>query len=184
MKTNTHRPAIFLDRDGTIIEDKGNLSNINDVDIFPFSIEALKILQTKYQLFIVTNQSAVGLGRITLSQAQEINRHVVDTLLSHGVTIQEVYCCAHTRNDNCDCIKPKPYFIKKAQEKYSLDIPNSFSIGDHPHDVQFAQNAGGRGLYVLTGHGQKHFNDLDPQSLTFNNLLEAAQWITSISTPH
>jgi D-glycero-D-manno-heptose 1,7-bisphosphate phosphatase len=176
VKNNIKR-AIFLDRDGTIIEDKGHIGQVEDVAIIPGAIQALSMLQEKYLLFIVTNQSGVGLGRISKEAADRVNMFVLSELQHRGITIQQVYCCSHKRDDNCECIKPNPYFIHMAERDYGIDISQSYSIGDHPHDVAFCKLAGGNGIYVLTGHGWKHLADLEPSTLCFDNLLEAAYWI-------
>jgi histidinol-phosphate phosphatase family protein len=109
--------AIFLDRDGTIIEDKGHIASQEDIELYPYAIRALLALQEKYLLFIVTNQSGVSLGRITLAEAIYVNEYLMEVLAKSGVTIREFYCCSHKRDDHCDCIKPKPYFINKARAK-------------------------------------------------------------------
>jgi D-glycero-D-manno-heptose 1,7-bisphosphate phosphatase len=175
--------AIFLDRDGTIIEDRGVISLSDDVEIFPFAIQALRMLQEKYLLFIVTNQSAVGLGKVSKEAVARVNMHVASLFESHGITIQQVYCCAHAKDDNCNCIKPNPYFIREAVREYKVDVSQSYSVGDHPHDVEFGKAAGGNGLYVLTGHGKKHLGAVAPDTLCFENILDAACWILKKPLP-
>ncbi len=174
------RPAIFLDRDGTIIEDRGNLAHSSEIEIYPFSFDALKMLQKQYLLFIVTNQSAVGLGKVSMEEVSRVNEYLLSILRDNGIMIQKLYCCSHKRADLCRCIKPNPYFIHEAEKKYNLDIARSFSIGDHPHDVTFGKSAGGTGLYVLTGHGRKHLNEIEEGTLCFENLYDAANWIMKI----
>ncbi|MBD3322017.1 MAG: HAD-IIIA family hydrolase [Chitinivibrionales bacterium] len=169
--------AVFLDRDGTIIEDRGHIRSVGDIELYPFAVKALKLLQEKYLLFIVTNQSGIGLGKVRLDDAIKVNDHLVSVLEMAGICIHDVYMCSHTRDDNCECIKPKPYFIQKAQNDYNLDITNSFTIGDHPHDVEFGTRSGATGLYVLTGHGKKHRAGISDHDVFFENLLEAAHWI-------
>lgn len=176
------RKAIFLDRDGTIIEDRGHLSCVEDVEFYPFTYDALRILQKQFFLFIVTNQSSVGLKLISPEAAARVNNFVMSDLQSHGITVQELYCCGHCREDNCECIKPKPYFINKAQSLYDLRIPQSFTVGDHPHDVTFGTAAGATGVYVLTGHGAKHRSEVETGTPVFDNLLEAARWIDQQAT--
>jgi len=171
------RRAVFLDRDGTLIEDNGYIDRIEDVFIYPFTVDALQLLQKEFLLFIVTNQSGVGLGKISGESAENINQHVRSVLQSHGIKIQRIFCCSHSRDDACECIKPKPYFLLKAMELYNIDIARSYTIGDHPHDVAFGENAGATGLYVLTGHGRKHVEELPPGANIFSNLYDAALWI-------
>ncbi len=177
MSGRTKRPALFLDRDGTIIEDRGHIDRIEQVEFYPFAVDALKMLHEKYLLFIVTNQSGISLGEISGEGAAVVNDHVSSVLRSHGITIQQTYCCVHTRDENCPCIKPKPYFIHKADRDYGIDIAASYTIGDHPHDVEFGYAAGAMGLYVLTGHGHKHAGELPPDKHMFDDILQAAVFI-------
>ena len=112
------RPAIFWDRDGTLIEDRGHLSDLGDVVLFPGTINALRRLQDDFQFFIVTNQSGVADGTISANDVERINAHVVSRLADAGLTISAVYVCPHRREDGCVCIKPNPYFLHKAAEDF------------------------------------------------------------------
>ena len=171
--------AVFLDRDGTIIEDRGHLSNPSDVVFYPGVFEALQKLQDHFLLFIVTNQSGVAKGVITLADVNRINQSVAATLAENGIMIANVYVCPHKRVDNCSCIKPKPYFLLRAAELYGIDLGASFTVGDHPHDVQLARNAGARGIYVLTGHGRKHECELPVNTVVKPGLVGAIEEILS-----
>ena len=171
------RPAVFLDRDGTLIEDRGNIRRAADVSFFPDTMASLWLLQQDDLLFIVSNQAGVAEGALTSAEVEEVNNHVVKQLASSGVTITEVYWCPHKRSDNCMCIKPNPYFLCKAAEKHRVDLQRSYVIGDHPCDVKLAENVGARGIYVLTGHGRKHCRELTGNSLVVAGIAEAAEWI-------
>lgn len=171
------KPAIFLDRDGTIIDDLGHLSDICQVHFLPGVFDALRKLQVHYKLFIVTNQSGIAKGLITGDDADRINQYVCDILAQNEIEITETYTCPHNRTDNCECIKPNPYFLHQAQEEYGIDLKSSFVIGDHPHDVDFATEVGATGLYVLTGHGIKHKPELPPDTQIFNDLPAAVKHI-------
>lgn len=171
------KPAVFLDRDGTIIDDRGYIGSVEEIDLYPFAIEALGLLQQHFTLFIVTNQSGVARGLITKDQVHTVNNYLVDMLLKRGISIARVYSCYHHRSDNCNCMKPNPYFIHKARDAFGLDIERSFALGDHPHDVDFGNAAGATGLYLLTGHGKKHEPELSPDAPRFEDLLTAARWI-------
>jgi D-glycero-D-manno-heptose 1,7-bisphosphate phosphatase len=167
------RAAIFLDRDGTIIEDVGHLGDPRMVTFLPGAVAALQRLQKRFTLFIVTNQSGVAKGLLTLDQVATVNAYVTGELASLGVPIAQVFVCPHARSDGCECIKPKPYFLNLAAREYAIDLKRSFTIGDHPHDVEFAHSVGATGIYVLTGHGEKHRKDVDPASLIAPSLAEA-----------
>jgi D-glycero-D-manno-heptose 1,7-bisphosphate phosphatase len=167
------RPAIFLDRDGTIIEDRGHLADPSEIAFLPGAIDALQILQRHFVLFIVTNQSGVSKGQISLEQVATVNADVVSNLEKAGVTIERVFVCPHARSEGCVCIKPKPYFLRLAEREHQIDLLRSYTIGDHPHDVEFARSVGATGIYVLTGHGEKHRADLDPSFLVAPCLADA-----------
>ncbi len=171
------RPAVFLDRDGTVIEDRGVLAEPSDVVFFPDTVDALKRLQDRFLLFLVTNQPGVARGAITLDHVDRVNARVLSDLAEHGVTITAVYVCPHQRSDGCSCSKPNPYFLHKAAEEHAVDLRRSFTVGDHPHDVEFARAVGARGVYVRTGHGEKHLSDLPAGEIVVSGIGEAADWI-------
>jgi len=181
-KSNPNRrtkAAVFLDRDGTIIEDRGHLRDPADVVFFPETFEVLRKLQEHFLLFIVTNQVGVAEGVITRTDVDRINHLIVTAMAERAITVTDVYVCPHGRSDNCLCIKPKPYFLKKASEHYGIDLSASFSIGDHPHDIELARNAGARGIYVLTGHGRKHRTEIPDGSEVVAGIKQAAEKILS-----
>jgi D-glycero-D-manno-heptose 1,7-bisphosphate phosphatase len=176
-RTDQLRPAVFLDRDGTIIEDRGILAEPSDVVFFPDTVDALKRLQGHFLLFLVTNQPGVARGAITLDHVDRVNARVLSYLAEHGVTITAVYVCPHQRSDGCSCIKPSPYFLDKAGAEHGVDLSRSFTIGDHPHDVEFARAVGSQGIYVRTGHGKKHLPELPAGEIVVSGIGEAADWI-------
>jgi D-glycero-D-manno-heptose 1,7-bisphosphate phosphatase len=171
-------PAIFLDRDGTIVEDRGYIKDPSDIIFYPESFSALNLLQEHFLLFIITNQSGISKGLTTESEVQQVNNHVIETLEKEGIAIYDIFSCPHKTEDNCTCKKPKPYFIIKAAEKYNLDLPHSYILGDHPSDVLCGLNAGVHPIYLLTGHGLKHRHELTEKVKICNNILEAAYYIT------
>jgi len=171
------RPAVFLDRDGTIIEDRGHLAKAEDMVFYPDTVDALQRLQEHFLLFVVTNQPWVARGILTLEDVDRVNARVVSCLAEHGVTIAAVYVCPHERSDGCSCIKPNPHFLRQAAAEHGVDLRRSFTIGDHPHDVEFAWSVGARGVYVQTGHGSKHLAELPPGVIVVSGIGEAADWI-------
>jgi len=176
---NNRKAAVFLDRDGTIIEDRGHLRDPSNVVFFPETFNALKKLQDYFLLFIITNQPGVAKGVITRNDVNCVNAHVIATLAEAGVEICDVYVCPHRRSEGCRCIKPKPYFLEKAAEQHGIDLSVSFTVGDHPHDVQFALNVGARGIYLLTGHGKKHLSELPQDTEIVSGIANAAETIVA-----
>ena len=173
------KPAVFLDRDGTIIEDRGHLSDTAEVRFFPETVDSLKRLVTRFELFIVTHQPGISRGLITEDQNAAVNGHVVDVLGRAGIVIRETFTCPHDRTDGCRCIKPLPFFLRQAAVKHDIDLERSFVVGDHPHDVELAINAGSTGIYVLTGHGEKHRNEVPDGALIVPGIKEAVTTILS-----
>ncbi len=170
--------AVFLDRDGTINEDAGYICSMEQFQILPGAIEALKMLQADHALFIVTNQSGVGRNFFSEQQLISFNQEVERLLLGHGVHIQKTYYCPHLKEDGCGCHKPSPFFLHRAAKDYDIDLSRSAVIGDHPHDIELAHNVGARSVYVLTGHGSKHRDELavEPDFIA-GDLHEGALWI-------
>jgi D,D-heptose 1,7-bisphosphate phosphatase len=172
-------PAIFLDRDGTIIEDKGFINNPLDIEFYPNSFEALQSLQEYFFLFIITNQSGVSKGLITENEVKEVHRYMIGALKAREITIFDIFYCPHKNEDNCKCKKPNPYFIRQAAELYDIDLNKSFIIGDHPSDIQCGINAGVTPIYLLSGHGRKHRNELESDFKICENIFEASEYILS-----
>jgi L-threonylcarbamoyladenylate synthase len=171
------QPAVFLDRDGTLIEDRGHLRDPQDVVFFDETVESLRRLQAHVRLFIVTNQSGVGKGLVTAEEAERVNAFVVDYLRQKGVLVTALYCCPHRREDGCDCIKPKPFFLKEAARRYGLALQRSFVVGDHPCDIALALGVGAFGLHVLTGHGLEHRHEIPAGGIEVPGIREAADWV-------
>ncbi|MFW5893645.1 MAG: D-glycero-alpha-D-manno-heptose-1,7-bisphosphate 7-phosphatase [Verrucomicrobiota bacterium] len=177
------KPAVFLDRDGTIIEDRGHLHSPEQISFIPSAIKALQELQKTHLLFIVTHQSGIAKGLITAKQAQSVNDAVVNRLAANQIAITAVYTCPHAREEGCACIKPNPHTLHEAARDYDVDLSASHVVGDHPHDYELALNAGAHGIYVLTGHGRKHFDELPPETVVAKDIAEAATIILTRNRP-
>jgi histidinol-phosphate phosphatase family protein len=173
-------PAVFLDRDGTLIEDRGHLRAPGEVVFFPETVPALRELQKAALLFIVTHQSGIAKGLLTAAEVEAVNRHVTGRLAQAGVHIREVYCCPHDRADGCRCIKPEPYHLRLAARDHGVDLARSFVLGDHPHDVELAVRAGATGIYLLSGHGRKHRAELPPGVRVAEGIGEAGRRVAEM----
>jgi len=171
------QPAVFLDRDGTLIEDRGHLGDPSQVAFYPETFPALRRLGGQFLLFIVTNQNGIAKGVTTPEGVRRVNDFVVRRLAEEGIEIREVYCCPHERSDGCECIKPSPYFPRQAERDHGVDLARSFMVGDHPPDVELAANVGARGLFVLSGHGAKHRDELRVPCEVVSGISEAADRI-------
>lgn len=174
------RPAVFLDRDGTIIEDRGHLSDPSQVAFFKDTAPSLRRLTEHFTLFIVTNQSGVAKSIITMEDVHRVNDYVVKQLAAKGIPIAATYVCPHERSTGCRCIKPNPHFLKIAEHEFGIDLQRSFTIGDHPHDVELAAQAGATGIFVLTGHGTHHVKEISAQTVIAADIAEAAEKILTL----
>lgn len=170
-------PAVFIDRDGTLIDDVGFIKQSSEVKFYPFTFEALSILQEHFLLFIITNQSGIAKGISTETEVSVVNQYIVNTLKEQDIVIYDLFCCPHKSEDKCECKKPKTFFIEKACRLYNIDLSRSFIVGDHPSDVQCGLIAAITPIYLLTGHGQKHQNEISKETVICTNLLEASKYI-------
>ena len=152
------KPAIFLDRDGVVIQNRPDyVRSWRDVEFLPAAVDALaRLADTPYPIVFVTNQSAVGRGIISLETAQEINRRLVAELRAQGCRVDGVFMCPHAPEDGCNCRKPKPGLLFQAAEALGLDLPASLMIGDAWTDLQAGAAAGVPRLgLLLTGRGRQ-----------------------------
>ncbi len=161
-------PAIFLDRDGVIIENQDHyVRSWQDVVFLQGALEALaRLKETPYKIFVITNQSAVGRGIITLAEAQAINTQFLQVIHEYGGRIDDIYMCVHAPPQGCDCRKPRPGLIMQAVSEHSLDLNRSLLVGDALTDIQAGQNAGvSINILVKTGRGAAQLRLPEAQSL-------------------
>lgn len=180
MRPEGPRPAVFLDRDGTLVEDRGDLSDPSQVVFFKDTVASLRRLVEHFALFVVTNQSGVSRGTITIEDVQRVNTYIETHLAARGVPIAATYVCPHERACGCDCIKPNPFFLKEAERDFHIDLLRSFVIGDHPHDVDLATRVGATGIYVLSGHGMGHLAEVAGHTPIAEGIREATDRILEL----
>jgi D-glycero-D-manno-heptose 1,7-bisphosphate phosphatase len=151
--------AIFLDKDGTIV-DSSMYPEVPRSDILTeHVIDGLKYLQEKgFALFIVSNQSWVSKGKISLQDAHSIFEEVIKKLSEHRIKIQDYIFCPHKTEDYCSCRKPRPGMILQLAKKHDLDLSKSYLIGDFDEDIETGKNAGVKTILTLT-NSQTHYNN-------------------------
>lgn len=170
--------AVFLDRDGTINEDVGALCSKDKLIFIPRAIEAMKILQEQFQLFIITNQAWIGKKVFSKEEYLVFSRYFESVLKDNGIAIKHIYYCPHIKEEGCICRKPNPFFIKEAERDYDIDLKKSFIVGDHQSDIETGLELGLSSIYVLTGHGMDGVDGLSVQpDHIAGNVYEAAGWI-------
>jgi D-glycero-D-manno-heptose 1,7-bisphosphate phosphatase len=174
--------AIFLDRDGTLIEDKGYVHKIEDFELLPGVITGLKLLKNKdYLFFIITNQSGIGKGLYNKADFYKFNNYLLTKLNENNIKIEKTCFCPHIPEDNCECRKPKTKYIEEIANEFEINLHKSWVIGDHLSDTVMGLNSGCQTIYLLTGHGKEDFNKLRISKIkpTYiaNNFLSASKKI-------
>ena len=151
----SHAAPVFLDRDGTLIEEKHYLKDPAGVRLEVGAIEGLSMLREQgHPLIVLSNQSGIGRGLFTERDAIKVNARVAELLGAVGIHILAWYFCPHVETDGCDCRKPLPGLALAAAREWNLTLPGSFVIGDKRSDLELADAIGGVGVLVTTGHGR------------------------------
>lgn len=174
--------AVFLDRDGTIIEEKQYLCDPEKVVVFPGAGLALRRLrEAGFKLIIVSNQAGVGRGYFTMREVEAVNARLLAELGREGVTFDRIYVAPEAPGQPSRARKPSPQFLLDARDEFGLDLARSYIIGDKLIDLECGWNAGiGKSLLVRTGYGAKWERDAADQvarAVVVDNLAGAAEWI-------
>jgi D-glycero-D-manno-heptose 1,7-bisphosphate phosphatase len=191
MKRNSSKkPAVFLDRDGTLIHDTGYLNRLSQIKLFPQTVPALKLLRKAgFYLFVVSNQSGVARGYFRESMVKKTNQAIQALLKSKGAGIDRFFYCPHhpqgkvkSFSKACGCRKPRPGMVKEAAKKFPIDLKKSYVVGDKVDDLLLAQRARlAGGLLVRTGEGRRSEKKMAAQgvkrAMIVPNLLQAAKQI-------
>src|SRR4029453_13670219 len=182
------RPAVFLDRDGTIIEERGSLDRLDLLELYSFTADAIRLLnRAGYVTVVVTNQVGIGRGIIDEPFLQLVHSTLDARLAAGHARIDRYYFCPHHPDavipelrQKCGCRKPAPGMIEQAWRELSRDPRRSVRIGDRRLDVLSGNSAGTRSILVRTGHGG-HEEAIPPgaarPAAILNNLMEAVGWI-------
>ena len=169
-------PAVFLDRDGTIMRDVDYCGDPTNVHVFEDVPMTLRKLQSDgYKLFIITNQSGIARGYFTEDQYRAVEREVSRQVGND--LIAATYFCPHGPNGECACRKPSPEMILRAAREHNLDLAQSWFVGDKKSDLQCGRNAGVKTVLVRTGYGREVDESL--ADLVADDLLQAADLILS-----
>ena len=171
--------AVFLDRDGVLLEDVGYLSDLSEIHYLDKSVEGLLLFrELGYLLVVVTNQSGIARGYFKEEFVKKTHKEIKDYFLSYGIEIIDFYYCPHYRDGKvakyaieCDCRKPKIGMLKKAEKDYNICLSESIMIGDKSSDMQLADNAGMLGIRIAEGKIESG------EQYRCTNLLDAARFV-------
>lgn len=181
--------AIFLDRDGTLIREKGFICHFDEVEIFPFSFQALRMLNAAgFRIIVITNQSAIGRGICTESQVITLHRELTEYFKLNNAVIDAFYYSPYLEDAKLpefrkrdQSRKPEPGMILQAVRDFNIDLNESFMVGDSCRDIIAGHRAGCQSVLVLTGNGSLARQELEEQrmepDLIAEDLLDAAQKI-------
>ena len=187
--SGTHlAPTVFLDRDGTLIEEVGYLSHLDRIALYPWSIESVKLLnRAGFKVVVVTNQAGVARGLFDEDFIDEAHRFLDQKFSDGGATIDKFYYCPHhpeasveAYRSECDCRKPKAGMLWKAAQELQLELSHSFVIGDRLSDLRLGQAVDARSLLVRTGYGETTARELTDDvevAYTAQELMTAVAWI-------
>jgi len=183
------RPAVFIDRDGTLTEEVGYVNHPSRLRLLPRSAEAIRRLnRTDVAAVVVTNQAGVARGYFPESVLHLVNADLTAQLARAGARLDGLYVCMHHPSEGappyrmpCDCRKPKPGLLLKAADELRLDLSRSVMVGDKPSDLEVAAKVGARSVLVLTGYGlgdweyQRDQFSVTPDHVAAD-LLDAVDW--------
>ena len=184
------RPALFMDRDGTVSEEVGYVNHPSRFRLFPYAAEAIKLLNDNGWLAIlVTNQAGVARGYFAENVITQVHDQLKRDLESASARLDAIYYCAHHPSVgeppyrlDCDCRKPKAGLINQAVKDFPIDLERSWMVGDRYSDIELARNAGVHSAFVLSGYGRGEWEyqrsgwKLEPEVVA-DTLLEVAQII-------
>lgn len=188
------RPALFIDRDGTISEEVGYVNYPSRYRVFDFASEAIRLLnEAGWLAVLVTNQSGVARGLFTEEMVGRLHEILIRELAKGGARLDAIYFCPHhpligdeAYRMDCDCRKPKPGLITRAAHELNVDLKRSWMVGDRYTDIETARHAGLRAALVLTGYGRGEWETARDEwehqpDLIAENLLEAVNEILHVS---
>jgi D-glycero-D-manno-heptose 1,7-bisphosphate phosphatase len=180
--------AVFLDRDGTIIEEVGYLDRPERVAFFPWTIDAIRVLnRAGLAVVLVSNQSGIARGFFTESVVDDVHRRMAEMLVAGGAHIDAYYYCPHHPDGKvpglakvCECRKPARGLVDRAVAEFGIDPARSYVVGDRWVDIGLARTVGAKGVLVRTGYGDSEEHK-PPKDLTadaiVDNLIAASSWI-------
>ena len=180
-RLSPQKPAVFLDRDGTITEDVGYLHDPGKLKFLDKALQGIKkIFDMGYHVIIVTNQPGIGIGYFSEEDFYRVNRAMLGHFSKAGILVDKIYFCPHSRAESCDCRKPEQALIQRAMDEMNLDMAHSFFIGDKSSDMETGRQAGIKTILVKTGFKGEDKEFQGEPDYRAEDLLDAAAWIVKL----
>jgi D-glycero-D-manno-heptose 1,7-bisphosphate phosphatase len=145
--------AVLLDRDGVLVRNRDDyVKSWSEVEFVPGALEAVaRLSRAGHPVLVVTNQSAVGRGMMSVQDLNHIHARMTETVAAHSGRIEAFLVCPHAPEDNCSCRKPQPGLLHKARDLFGVELPRAYLIGDRDTDMQAAAAAGCTGILLANG---------------------------------
>ncbi len=177
-QSKTSNKAVFLDRDGTINEDKGYVGRIEDFNFLPGVVKSLKkISDSEYKLIIITNQSGIGRGYFSDKDVKNLHSWLIKKLEEKEINVDGIYYCPHKSDEGCNCRKPKIRLLEKAVQDLDIDLRKSWFMGNEKSDIETGKNANTK--TILLSDNKDYSKDLNSRHLVLPNLEKSVNLILS-----
>lgn len=175
--SNALRRAVFLDRDGTIVEEVNYLTDTSELALLPGSVEGIRLLQERFLIIVVTNQSPIGRGWLSKEKLLRIHQTLHEMLEQRGALLDVILTCPHHPDDGCPCRKPAPGMLYRARDELNVDLDRSFLVGDKGSDILAGQRAGVQATIVVPSYQTASSLGNTVPDHTTSDLHDAARWI-------
>ena len=187
------KPAVFIDRDGTMLDELGYVTPESEIRIYPFTADAIaQLARAGWPVLVITNQGGIALGMYDHAFVDETHARLAETLSRAGAEITRWYYCPHHPEGKvpeftrvCECRKPGTGMLEAAARDLEVDLAASWVIGDQWRDIELAHRAGARSILVRTGYGRGLEADwpagIAPPTFVDDDLLAAANHIIEVT---
>ena len=186
------RPAVFMDRDGTLSHEVGYVNHLSRFRLYPWTVDAIRLVnRAGWLAVVVTNQAGVARGYFPESLIHEVHASLRASVEAGGARLDGIFFCPHHPSVgeppyrlDCDCRKPKPGLISRAAREFDIDLAGSWMVGDRYGDVELARNASVNSAFVLSGYGRGEWEHqaagwVEKPDLVAEDLLEAVKAIVN-----
>lgn len=180
--------AVFLDRDGTVVVERGYITRPEDIALERGSAEGIRLLREQgWKIFVASNQACVAKGLITEDELGRINFRMVALLAAEGAAVDGIYCCPHHPEGTvpayaveCNCRKPHPGLLEQAAREHGLDLSRCVVVGDTRRDLETGRAVGATTVLVRTGKGERTVGESHGADYVAGDLVDAAAWLARL----
>lgn len=181
------KPAVFLDRDGVINQNRPDyVKRWEEFEFLPNALIALRRLAIfGWPVIVITNQSIIGRALVSRAAVDDIHERMLKSVSNAGGRIDSIFCCPHRPDELCECRKPRPGLLLRAAAQFSIDLQRSYFVGDAESDLEAARAAGCKAVFVKSGRGNDLLERMDADALSNihveDDLDAAVLWIAAVS---